>query len=98
MLLDSNLPLQFWAEAISTALYMHQRLPSSSLQGKSPYQMLYNEDPQIHHLRRFGCVAWKYIPKQQRKDKKFESRSKPCVFVGYVHDTTTIWRIWDPKT
>ena len=25
------------------------------------------------------------------------ARSKPCMMLGYVHDTTKIWRIWDPE-
>ena len=25
------------------------------------------------------------------------ARSKPCMMLGYVHNTTKIWRIWDPE-
>jgi hypothetical protein len=28
-------------------------------------------------------------------EKKFGSRSNMCMLLGYVHDTTKIWRIWD---
>ena len=95
MLLDLALPSRFWAEAISTAAYVHRRSPSNSLDGKSPYERLNGIKPKLHHLRRPGSTVYKHIPKDQRKDKKFGSRSKPCMMLGYVHKTTKIWRIWD---
>ena len=95
MLLDAKLPKKFWAEAIATAAYLHQRSPSNSLEGLTPYELLTGDKPQLHHLRRFGCIVYKYIPKDQRKNGKFGERSKPCMLLGYVHKTTKIWRIWD---
>jgi hypothetical protein len=41
MMLDSQAPKQFWAEAIRTASYLHTRTPSRALDGKSPYEMLH---------------------------------------------------------
>lgn len=94
LLLDANLPMRFWAEAIKTACYIHRRTPTSSLpDGKSPYEMLYGVQPHVYHLRRFGCTVYRHIPKEQRL--KFDSRSRPCMMLGYVHKTTKIWRIWD---
>jgi len=52
------------------------------------------QDP-LHHLRGFGCYASRLIPEPQR-DVKFSPRSKPGMMVGYVHYSTTLWRIWDP--
>jgi len=49
--------------------------------------------PKLHHLRRFGCLAYRRIPKEQRIDPKMGARSKPCMMLGYVHNTTKIWRI-----
>jgi hypothetical protein len=51
----------------------------------------------LHHLRRFGCYVSRLIPEKQRTDKKLGARSKACMMVGYVHDSTTLWRIWDPE-
>jgi len=53
--------------------------------------------PPLHHLRRFGCVAYKLIPKQQRVDAKMGARSKKCMMFGYVHNTTKVWKLWDPE-
>jgi hypothetical protein len=66
MLLDSKLPMRFWAEAIRTACYLHQRTPNSSLLNyMSPYESLTRTKPKVHHLRHFGCTAYKWIPKAQ---------------------------------
>jgi hypothetical protein len=96
MLLDAGLPMSFWGEAIKTACYLHHRTPTSSLiDYKSPYELLHGNKPRLHHLRRFGCTVYKHIPKEQRLNKKFGIRSRPCMMVGYVHKTTKIWRLWD---
>jgi hypothetical protein len=66
MLLDSNLPMQFWAEAIRTACYLHQCTPNLSLPNLiSPFEALTGTKPKLHHLRRSGCTVYKWIPKEQ---------------------------------
>jgi hypothetical protein len=55
------------------------------------------DKPPLNHLRRFGCVAYKLIPKQQRMDAKMGARSRKCMMLGYVHSTTKIWKLWDPE-
>jgi len=54
------------------------------------------DKPTLDHLHHFGCVVWKHIPKSQRLDAKMGAHAKACMMLGYVHDTTKIWRIWDP--
>jgi transposase InsO family protein len=96
LMIDSGIHMSFWAEALQTAVYLHQRTPTTSLSKyRSPYEVLHQKQPKIEHLRCFGCVAYKYIPKEQRDKGKFTERSKPCMMLGYVHDTAKIWRIWD---
>jgi len=51
----------------------------------------------LHNLRRFGCYASRLITEVQRRQGKFGPRSKPCMMVGYTHDSKTLWRIWDPE-
>ena len=99
MMLDANVPIVFWPEAIRTACYLHRRSPTSSLtDNRSPYEALYGTTPKIGHLRRFGCRAYKHIPPAQRTEKKFGNCSSMCMMLGYVHNTTKIWRIWDFKS
>ena len=95
LLQDAELPPRFWAEAIKTAAYLHRRTPTASLdEFKTPFEALYGTAPPLHHIRRFGCIVYRHIPKEQRKGK-FADRARPCMFLGYVHKTTNIYRIWD---
>ena len=98
LLLDARLPAVFWAEAVQTVAYLHARSPSPSNKGKTPFEMIYNEKPELHHLRRFGCLAYKLVPLPQRGEKKFGRRSQECIMLGYVHQTTKIWRLWNQST
>jgi hypothetical protein len=106
MMIDSQAPHGFWGEAVMTAAYLHRRTPHKFLRGKSPHEVLngYNADPgaapppaPIHHLRRFGCRAYRLIPEEQRSDKKLGERSRKCMMVGYVHHTTKLWKLYDPE-
>jgi hypothetical protein len=49
----------------------------------------------LHHHRQFGCYGSRLIPKLEHQ-RNVSLRSKPCMMVGDVHDSTTLWRIWDP--
>jgi len=96
MMREANVPTEFWPEAIRTACYLHRRSPTSSLSNnRSPFEALFGTVPPIEYLRRFGCRVYKHIPPAQRKEKKFGTRSNLCMMLGYVHNTTKIWRIWD---
>src|SRR5207237_5058490 len=57
--------------------------------------MIYHQKPAINHIRRFGCRVYKRIPESQRDDKKLGHRSRPCVMLGYVHNATTMWKVYD---
>uniref|UniRef100_A0A146LH62 Retrovirus-related Pol polyprotein from transposon TNT 1-94 n=3 Tax=Lygus hesperus TaxID=30085 RepID=A0A146LH62_LYGHE len=81
MLLESDLPKPFWAEACSTAVYLKNRQPHRSLDGAIPEQLWTGKKIDLSHLRVFGCTAFAHIPKQFRK--KFDAKSQQLIFVGY---------------
>ena len=82
MLLDVELDVKFWAEAVRTAIYLHRRTPTASLpSSKSPFEMLYGTKPSLYHLRRFGCTVYRHIPKEQRSSK-FSDRARACMMLG----------------
>ena len=67
-LMDAGLPARFWAEAVKTAVYIHRRTPTASLNDhKTPFEALYGTKPFLHHMRRFGCIVCRHLPKEQRK-------------------------------
>ncbi|KAF2345651.1 Integrase catalytic core [Trinorchestia longiramus] len=58
MLSDSKLPKTFWVEAVSTAVYVKNRSPTSAHKNLTPYQALNGHKPNVQHFRTFGCMAF----------------------------------------
>ncbi|GJW58460.1 putative ribonuclease H-like domain-containing protein [Tanacetum coccineum] len=55
MLADSFLPNTFWAEAVSTACYVLNRVLVTKPQNKTPYELITGKIPIINYIRPFGC-------------------------------------------
>ncbi|GJR57741.1 ribonuclease H-like domain-containing protein [Tanacetum coccineum] len=55
MLADSFLPNTFWAEAVSTACYVFNRVLVTKPQNKTPYELITGKIPIISYIRPFGC-------------------------------------------
>ena len=56
MLYQGKLPLEFWAEACSTAVYVHNRSPTAdALKDETPFQRLYGRKTDISNLRVWLC-------------------------------------------
>ena len=81
MLSDSNLPHRFWAEALSTAVYIRNRCPTNVLQGTTPVEELTDKKPNVKHLKVFGCKVFAHIPKDERD--KLDPKARRCIFLGY---------------
>lgn len=82
MLHDGKMPLQFWADAVSTAAYLRNLTPSSSLNWKTPKEVYTGRKPRISHLRVFGSSAQVFIPIATRS--KWDATSRMCMFIGYT--------------
>ena len=83
----------FWAEAISTAAYVRNRLPMTALkENETPYERWYGKKPDVSHLRVFGCMAYAHVPEGERR--KLDSKSKRMRFVGYSL-TSKGYRLFD---
>lgn len=82
LLHDAYIPYKFWVEAILTTTYLINRLPSQITNMKSPYQLLYNQQPSYEHLKIFGCLCYPWLAPTQRH--KFQPRVVSCVFLSYA--------------
>ena len=71
----------FWGEAVHTATYVINRIPTAYTSGKSPYEMLFGQLPDYSSLRVFGCTCFVLKPHVERD--KLSSKSALCVFLGY---------------
>ena len=81
MLLDADLHHKFWAEAITTAAYLRNRSPTSTVKGMTPHEAWYGRKPHVEHLRVFGCTAYVHVPSDERG--KLDSKSRRCILLGY---------------
>ncbi|KAL6621206.1 hypothetical protein ACP70R_033638 [Stipagrostis hirtigluma subsp. patula] len=57
LLKQRKLPAIYWGEAVTTAVYLLNRTPTKSLEGKTPYEAWHGRKPAVQHLRTFGCVV-----------------------------------------
>lgn len=94
MLSDSGLPLALWGEAAMCEAYVSKRLPSSSLDGLTPYEVVLGNKPDVAHLREFGCDAYVLLPKRERS--KIGPQSFKGQMVGYCEHSKA-YRVYDPS-
>ena len=81
MLKNKNLPKVFWGEAVSTAVYLLNRAPTKSLEGKTPYEGWTGRQPSVEHLKVFGCIV--FVKTLGKSLRKLDDRSIPMIFIGY---------------
>lgn len=79
------MPSRFWSDAVATAVYLLNMMPSKVLDFKTPLQVLSTHVslPAVLMLppRIFGCVAFVHLHKNQRT--KLDPCAVRCAFLGY---------------
>ena len=95
MLLDAKMPHRFWAEAISTAVYLRNRSPTSTVKGATPHQAWFGQKPRVDHLRVFGSTAYMHVPRDERG--MLDPKSRKCTLVGYGN-VQKGYRVYDQAT
>ena len=79
MLSNAGLDKKFWAETVSYASHLVNRLPSAAIGGKTPMEMWSGKHAQDYDsLRVFGCPAYYHV-----KDGKLDPRARKIIFVGF---------------
>ncbi|KAH9120195.1 hypothetical protein LEN26_011236 [Aphanomyces euteiches] len=82
LLEHAGLPREYWAEAITIAAHIRNRMPTHAIQDmKSPFEAVTGSKPKIEHFKVFGCEAFAHVPKEKRK--KFDAKAVRCRFLGY---------------
>lgn len=88
MLTETGLGAEFWAEAASTAVYIINRSPNSSIKFEVPEVRWTSGTIDYSHLRSFGCVAYVHTISD-----KISPRASKGIFLGYGQETKG-FRIW----
>ncbi|GJW41404.1 retrovirus-related pol polyprotein from transposon TNT 1-94 [Tanacetum coccineum] len=95
MLADSLLPTTFWAEAVSTACYVQNRVLVTKPHNKTPYELLHGRPPSISFMRPFGC----HVTILNTLDPlgKFDEKADEGFFVGYSINSKA-FRVFNTRT
>jgi hypothetical protein len=84
MLNEHRTPRRFWADAISTACYISNRIFLHSILHLTPFELCFGHKPSVSHFKPFGCKC--FVLKYGNLDK-FESHSFDIILLGYTpHD------------
>ena len=97
LLIDSGLPVNFWAEAMDTANYLRNQLPTRR-EGPTfiPEEALTNTRQNLEHVRIFGSRVSIFIPSKKRIKSDIR-RTWKGIFIGYT-GTYKHLRVWAPRT
>ncbi|XP_074293643.1 uncharacterized protein LOC141620750 [Silene latifolia] len=81
MRLQAGLPLKFWGACLLTATYLINKMPTPILKWKTPFEMLFGEQPKYDELKILGSLCYASMPVTHRD--KFAKRARKCIFIGY---------------
>ncbi|GKA49252.1 retrovirus-related pol polyprotein from transposon TNT 1-94 [Tanacetum coccineum] len=93
MLSNAGLGKEFWAEAVTYACHLINLLPSTAIDGKTPFERWYGK-PAIDYdsLHVFGSAAYYHV-----KESKLDPRAKKALFIGITSGIKG-YRLWCPET
>lgn len=99
LLFHHNVPKQFWGEALLTATFLINRLPSKVLNLLSPVDLIKQIYPDYRTinlpLRIFGCTTFVHVHHPHRG--KLDPRAIKCIFIGYS-PTQKGYKCYHPNT
>ena len=96
MLLDADLSSFFWPFAITTAVYLKNRLPHSALPSHvTPYERWFGSKPDLSHLRPFGAFCSSRIV--NTPTSKLQPRGEAGRLLGYALESKA-YLFWHTAT
>ena len=66
MLADAQLPQKFWAEALSTAVFLRNLSFTSAVPEMTPLQAWSGKKLSVNNLNVFGCPTYSHVSKDER--------------------------------
>ncbi|GJZ23122.1 retrovirus-related pol polyprotein from transposon TNT 1-94 [Tanacetum coccineum] len=89
MLSNAGLGKEFWAEAVTYACHLVNRLPSTAIDGKTPFEKWYGKPATDYDsLHVFGSAAYYHV-----KESKLDPRAKKALFMGITSGIKG-YRLW----
>ncbi|KAJ4769263.1 hypothetical protein LUZ62_053520 [Rhynchospora pubera] len=78
---QASIPLKYWDVIFESTVYVINRLPSHKHNAVSPFEMLFNQQPNYDLLHVLGCSCYPWL--KPYTNHKLDARSEECVFLGY---------------
>jgi transposase InsO family protein len=98
MLAQSGLPNKFWADAMKTAAYVRNRIPSTTRNNLSAFEIVKRARPRLAHLQPFGCLCFSRLPDSRRIKRNLSPRTVKCVLLGYCEETKDAYKLLNVTT
>nr|GEY86479.1 putative ribonuclease H-like domain-containing protein [Tanacetum cinerariifolium] len=95
LLVDSLLPIPFWAEAVNTTCYVQNRVLVTKPHNKTPYELLHGRLPSIGFMRPFDCPVT--ILNTLDPLGKFQGKVDEGFLVGY-YVCSKAFRVFNSRT
>lgn len=95
LLAAAGLPKRFWHLAVEYAVYLLNRTPTAALDGKTPYEAIHKEKPDVSNLRTFGCAAYKLV---RNGRTKLADKTKKMFYVGLDPKNTRTYLLLETST
>ncbi|KAI5318181.1 hypothetical protein L3X38_037889 [Prunus dulcis] len=92
---SKNLTKHFWAEAVSTACCISNRVFLRSGTKQTPYEIWKGKNPNESYFRAFGGTF--YILKDREHLAKFDSKCDKGIFLGYS-TSSRAYRVYNCRT
>jgi hypothetical protein len=81
LLFEAELPRDFSPEAIKTAVFLKNHLPTKGIKtDQIPFEIMHKQSPRFQYLHKFGCEAMATILHGRNK---LQSRTEKCIMLGY---------------
>lgn len=92
---QNTLPKTFWAEALSVAAHVHNRVTTCGLNcNTTPFQVLFGRHLNMSYLRVFGFRCWYTV--QKSDVDKLDPCAREAIMIRYAR---LIWgyQLWDTE-
>nr|GEU44449.1 zinc finger, CCHC-type [Tanacetum cinerariifolium] len=86
MMKVTNMPQNFWAEAIRHAIHILNSVPTKALEDITPYEAIKRIKPNLANLKVLSCIAYAKVPSQHLT--KLDDRSTKM----FKEDETWDWK------
>ncbi|KAJ0918468.1 putative RNA-directed DNA polymerase [Helianthus annuus] len=88
MLVESQLPVRFWTEAVASACYTLNRVLTVKRHGKTCFELLHKKTPDLEYLEPFGAPCTMIEP-----GGKFGAKAIEGYFLGYATPNLRVWNL-----